>query len=125
MNDLELEMIRSTEVEDIVAAWTEWELAWAIKDLSTEPANKVAGCINLFVTFNVESNVMKTGLVNLEGVVGKTGFRLPDVKCRAVRAFDIDRQVVMRTTVVLDLTHRVAEERKKWPEESHRLGQVT
>jgi hypothetical protein len=87
--------------------------------------SKIACGIDLFLVFNIEGNMVKARFVDLEGMVGMNGFRLPDVESCTVCRIDIDCQVVMRAVVVLDLTYRVTEELKKGPEKPHRLGEIT
>jgi hypothetical protein len=80
--------------------------------------------VDLLVALDIEGDVVKPGLVDLEGMTGKGGLGLPDVEGRAVRLVDVHGEIVLRARIVADGAHRVPEEREQRREELHGLGQI-
>src|SRR5262245_11518108 len=122
--DLELESVRTGEVDRIVASQTERILARPLEKPASDARHELRHLVHLRMSGDVEGDVVEARLVEAVGPSAKPRLRLPDVEGHAVRLVQIHGETRSGRRVEPDLAWREAQEGQQRGEEAHRALEI-
>jgi hypothetical protein len=93
MHHFDLDPVGSQKINGVVSTRTERKLAWPVQNFRSELAREVVNRIYLFVSFDIERQMMKPGCVELERVLREFRPRLPDIDRSSVAQIDVGGKI--------------------------------